>query len=310
MENNRHWRQSMNYLELIQKTIDYIDNNIQEKISVDTLASIAGFSTYHYYKVFSSIVGESVMGYVTKRRLQFAMVEIQKGKKITYVAMDYGYETHAGFTKAFKRCFSYSPSMYRIHSPKGLPPKIDLLKIVKNKTGGIIMQPKIIERSAFNVVGYEFKNNLKDILHTRDVPAFWSQRGLDNGQCEKKLYATVNPTKHGEYCICINTNIETDEFSYILGVGVDNFDLATEDMYKLEIPEATYAVFTTPPVDNEDFVDSIQGTWKYILEEWFPTSGYEIDESKFDFEYYDERCHPWEYNKVSMEIQIPIKVKK
>ncbi|MCM1989477.1 effector binding domain-containing protein [Oceanirhabdus seepicola] len=299
----------MSYIELIQKTIDYIDVNIKETISVDILASIAGFSTYHYYKVFNSIVGQSVMGYVTKRRLQFAMFEIQNGRKITDVAMDYGYETHAGFTKAFKKCFNYPPSMYRIHSPKRLPPKIDLLKIVTNKTGGIIMQPKIIERSPFKVIGFEFKNNLKDTLHTRDVPAFWSQRGLGNGQCEKKLYATLNPPKHGEYCICINTDMETDEFSYILGVGVDNFDLATDDMYKLELPAATYAVFTTPAVDNNDFVNSIQGTWKYIIEEWFPTSGYEIDEDKFDFEYYDERCHPWEYDKVSMEIQIPVKLK-
>ncbi len=54
-------------------------------------------------------------------------------------------------------------------------------------------------------------------------------------------------------------------------------------------------------------MNSIQGTWKYIIEEWFPTSGYEIDETKFDYEYYDERCHPWEYEKVSMEIHIPIK---
>ncbi len=34
-----------------------------------------------------------------------------------------------------------------------------------------------------------------------------------------------------------------------------------------------------------------------------------IDENNFDFEYYDERCHPWEYDKVSMEIHIPVKLK-
>ncbi|WBW96752.1 AraC family transcriptional regulator [Oceanirhabdus sp. W0125-5] len=300
----------MNYIELIQKTIDYIDNNIKEVISVDTLSSIAGFSTYHFYKVFNNIVGQSAMGYVTKRKLQFAMFEIQSGEKIINVAMDYGYETHAGFSKAFKRCFGYSPSMYRMHAPKGLPPKINLQKMIENKTGGIIMQPKIIERKAFKVIGYEFKNNIKDILHTRDIPAFWDQRGLGTGEYEKKLYLELNPPKHGEYCICINSNMETDEFSYLLAVGVDNFDLATEEMYKLEIPGGTYAVFTTPEVPEDDFVKSIQGTWKYILEEWFPTSGYEIDEDKFDFEYYDERCHPWEYDKVSMEIHIPIKIKK
>lgn len=299
----------MSYIELIQKTIDYIDENVQKKISIDELASISGFSTYHFYRVFSSFVGFTVMQYVTRRKLQFALLELQIGKKVIDVAMNYGFETHAGFTKAFKKCFGYPPYLYRLHAPKGLPQKVDLSKLISMKTGGIVMQPKIIEKKSFKLVGYEFHNNLKNTLHTRDIPAFWLQRGLDDGECETKLYATLNPPKHGEYCVCIKSNMETDDFSYVLGVGVDTFNLATDDMCKLEIPSATYAVFTTPEVEEKDFVNSIQGTWKYILEEWFPSSGYEFDEENLDYEYYDEHCHPWEYDKLSMEIYIPIKNK-
>ena len=297
----------MGYINLIQKTIDYIDEHIQDNLSVDMLASIAGFSTYHYYKIFSSFVHLSVMDYVTKRKLQFALHDLTKGTKIIDIAMDYGFETHAGFNKAFKRAFGYPPSLYRLHAPKGLPPKINLVYLKENLTGGIIMEPKIIEMPSFKVVGYEFKNNLKNVLRSRDIPAFWAQRGFDDSNCEEKLYKQLNPPKHGEYCICINTDMATDDFSYVMAVGVDSFDKATEDMYKLEIPAATYAVFTTPEVSEEEFVDSIKGTWNYILQQWFPNSQYEIDESKFDFEYYDEHCHPWEYDKVSMKIYIPIK---
>ena len=80
-------------------------------------------------------------------------------------------------------------------------------------------------------------------------------------------------------------------------------------MCTLEVLAATYAVFTTPSVNSDDgsFINSIKGTWKYILEEWFPNSGYEIDDSKLDFEFYDERCHPWEYEKILLDIYIPIK---
>lgn len=35
----------------------------------------------------------------------------------------------------------------------------------------------------------------------------------------------------------------------------------------------------------------IKQAWKYIFEEWFKDSGYIFDETKLDFEYYDERCH-------------------
>ncbi|WP_027631496.1 AraC family transcriptional regulator [Clostridium hydrogeniformans] len=297
----------MEYINLIQKTIDYVDANIHDNLSVDDLAKIAGFSTYHYYKIFSSFVNLSVMDYVTKRKLQFALHDLAKGGRIIDIAMDYGFETHAGFNKAFKRTFGYPPSLYRLHAPKGLPPKINLLYLKENLTGGIVMEPKIIDMHSFKVAGYEFKNNLKNVLRSKDIPAFWSHRGFDGNNCEERLYKQLNPQKHGEYCICVNTDMNTDDFSYVMAVAVDNFDKASEDMYKLEIPSATYAVFTTPPVHEDEFVSSIKGTWTYILQHWFPNSQYEIDESKLDFEYYDEHCHPSEYDKISMQIYIPIK---
>ncbi|HEX3043751.1 MAG TPA: AraC family transcriptional regulator [Bacillota bacterium] len=297
----------MDYLPLIQRTIDYVDEHIRENISVDQLAKLAGFSTYHFYRVFNSYVGAPVMEYVARRKLQYALAELQNGRKIVDIAMDFGYDTHAGFTKAFKKHIGYPPEVYRIHAPSGLPLKIDLRKLKLQKTGGIIMQPKIINRDSFKVAGFEFRTSFKNSAHTRDVPAFWEARGLSNGNCERKLYQTLTPPKHGEYCLCINPNLETDEFSYILGVGVDDFEKAAEDMYQLEVPAATYAIFTTPPVAEAEFVNSIQGTWKFILEEWFPNSGYEIDDAKIDFEYYDERCHSWENEKLSMEIYVPVK---
>lgn len=72
----------MDYIELIQKTIDYIDANKQEEITVDKLAQIEGFSTYHYYRVFSSVVGLSVMEYVEKRKFQSDLYELNNGKRV------------------------------------------------------------------------------------------------------------------------------------------------------------------------------------------------------------------------------------
>ena len=294
----------MDYINLIQKTIDYIDNNITEKITVKELAIISGFSTYHYYRVFHNYVGMPVMEYVTRRKLEYSIFHLANGEKILDIALNYSFETHAGFTKAFKKYFGYSPNYYRMHAPQGFPQKINLMNLKKNKVGGIIMEPKIINKDAFKIVGYKFDTTLRNNSHSRDIPAFWDICDIEGK--EAKLYRTQKSPRHGEYGICINTNIETDEFSYVLGIEVVNFDNALEEMYKLEVPAATYAVFTTPKVNDKDFVSSIKGTWKYILEEWFPSSGYEIDGGKLDFEFYDEQCHPWEYEKLSMNIYIPV----
>jgi len=294
----------MDYIDLIQKTIDYIDNNITKRITVDQLAKLAGFSTFHYYRVFQSYVGMPVMEYVTRRKLQYSIFDLSNGEKILDIALKYGFETHAGFTKAFKKSFGYPPNYYRMHSPEGFPKKISLINIKENKVGGIVMEPKIITRDSFMLVGYKFDTTLRNNAYSRDIPAFWNKCNIEGK--ENKLYNTQKVIKHGEYGICVNTSIDTDEFSYILGVEVENFDNTLEEMIELEVPEANYAVFTTPEVEVKDFVDSIKGSWKYILEEWFPNSGYEIDSSKLDFEFYDEHCHPWEYKKVCMNIYIPI----
>ena len=297
----------MDYTALIQKTIDYIEDNILEEITAEELAKIAGFSMDHYYKLFRNHVGVPIMEYVTKRRLQYALYELSKGKKIIDIAVAYGFETHAGFTKAFIKTFGCPPNFYRIHAPIGIPQRVDLKRLKDNKTGGIVMQPKIMDRKGFKVVGYEFKTTLKNNVHCRDMPAFWDK--FETEDQEITLYETQNPPKHGEYGLCTCTSIENEEFSYVLGVEVTSFDHALEGMYTLEVPPATYAVFTTPDVDRNDFADSIKGTWKYILEEWFPNSPYEVDDAYPDFEFYNERCHPWEYEKVHMYIYITIKIK-
>lgn len=297
----------ISYVRIIQNCIDYIDENIKEEISIEELAKKAGFSVDHFYKVFQKHVKMSIKAYITKRRLQFALFELQQGKKILDIAVNYGFESHSGFNRAFKRYFGYSPNFYRIHCPNSLPPKVDLEKLKNQKTGGIIMQPKMVKRDSFKVVGYEFLSKVEAVKKTRDIPAFWSLRGLDDGKYEGMLYEKLNPVKHGEYCFCITKSLNEEEFSYILAVEVLNFDDKKEDMKEMEMEEATYSVFLSPEVKYENFVESIQGTWKYILEDWFPNSGYEIDDRYFDFEYYDERCHYWERDKMCMEIHIPVK---
>lgn len=293
----------------MQKIIDYIEEHIKEDISGIQLAQIAGYSPFHFYKLFQKTVGYSVMDYVLKRKLQYALNDIGKGEKIIKIAMEYGFETHAGFTKAFKRCFGSPPQTYRMHCPLSIPRKPDLRTLRQKKVGGIVMQPKIVERATFHVGGMLFDNNIRDVSYTRDAPAFWSQRGLTNGETETRLYDILSPTKHGEYCINLKRDNDDHSFTYLFAVSIEKECQVPTDMMKLQIPSATYAVFTTPLVTTSNFVNSIKGTWAYILEEWLPHSLYEINETTFDFEYYDERCHHWLHDKINMEIYIPIQKK-
>lgn len=104
----------MNYITLIQNSLDYIEANLKTELRTDELASTLGFSLYHYSRIFQSAVGRSVKDYITKRRLTHAIYEISLGGKMIEVSLSlsYGFNTYAGFYKALKKEYGVSPKEY------------------------------------------------------------------------------------------------------------------------------------------------------------------------------------------------------
>lgn len=102
----------MSTIQLLQKAVDYIEDNLKTELTINELASIASFSEYHFCHLFSSFVGMPVVAYVTKRRMHHAIFEISQSGKMIDTALMYGFDTHAGFYKAFKREFGCSPSKF------------------------------------------------------------------------------------------------------------------------------------------------------------------------------------------------------
>lgn len=91
----------------------YIETHLKEVLSVSRIAQQSGYSPWYFSRCFKENVGLSPMEYVKQRRLFAAAQEIRKGRKILDAAMDYGWETHSGFTKAFLGQFGYSPVLLR-----------------------------------------------------------------------------------------------------------------------------------------------------------------------------------------------------
>lgn len=109
------------YRELIQRTLDYIEDNLKAEIAAAELSEMCGYSLYHYYRVFQSELGMPVMQYILRRRLLNAIYEISEGRKMIDTALDYGFETYAGFYRSFVRELGYTPSqfidLYRVKKP-------------------------------------------------------------------------------------------------------------------------------------------------------------------------------------------------
>ncbi|HOP54534.1 MAG TPA: helix-turn-helix domain-containing protein [Bacillota bacterium] len=102
----------MDTLQLMQKCVDYVEKNLTSELSIRELTDLIGFSQYHFCHVFGNTVGMPVAAFITKRRLLAAVYDIQSGARVTDAALAYGFDTHAGFYKAFKREFGCSPTKY------------------------------------------------------------------------------------------------------------------------------------------------------------------------------------------------------
>ena len=295
----------MNYADILQDTLQYIDAHLGEPLDTELLAARAGFSPYHFSRVFHFNVGYTVMVYVRLRRLACAAAELSEGGKIIDIALAYGFETHSGFSKAFRRHYGSSPETYRIHT-RAKRPELPSLNHMKkyNIPGGIVMEPKFVTREAFKIAGYSLRTTSTEGENSKAIPAFWQQY-LADGRCEK-MHKETFLKSHDEYGACFPTDSD-GSFIYVIGCEPQDGCTLPEGYEIHEVPAATYAVFSTPPSDEAAFTANIQGTWAYIYNEWFPKSGYEYSEGLVDFELYDSRCMG-ETGKI-IDIYIPVKKK-
>lgn len=102
------------HCESVNDVKKYIREHIDEPLNREVLADVAGFSVPHFHRVFTAHVGENIVGYVRRVRMERAARKLRMGAvDITEVAHAAGYATHAAFSRAFRQQFGLSPSEFR-----------------------------------------------------------------------------------------------------------------------------------------------------------------------------------------------------
>ncbi len=94
----------------IQTVIDYIENNLTEKLSYSAIASMMAVSEADLQRSFKMITGITIKEYIRYRRLTRAAIDLKNGRhKVLDIALTYGYQTAESFSKAFKKYHSCTP---------------------------------------------------------------------------------------------------------------------------------------------------------------------------------------------------------
>lgn len=143
--------------ERISPVLSYIDLHLQESLSVGKIAEYAGYSEYHFLRIFKQCMGMTVMEYVNKRRLLKASEDILDGARILDAAVKYGWQSHSGFTKAFKREFGFSPSLLKV------------MGYEINQLGGVVMSREFLKAPEKNAKKEELLEMWKTTLQENEI---------------------------------------------------------------------------------------------------------------------------------------------
>lgn len=262
----------MGYKESILTAEKFIEEHLSDGITPAQVAQESGYSFFHFCHVFRAITGKGVAAYITDLQLEKACGLLESGESVTFTAMESGFDTVSGFTRAFVRKYGIPPSKFRAsHLGNMSKPK-----------GESKMEPEIIKKEAFKASCLVIKPESEiDILESggywigKDLPELTAK---SHEEAFEKSGAKVGAWMHDN---------DGRELYYIYGDVLA--DGAEEDpaLKTIDFPAAEYAVFKVPTAStHEEFVDNLKATWKYIFNEWFDGSAYKFDVENKDFEYY------------------------
>lgn len=254
----------MEWIERLNKAINYIEEHITEEINYDELAQIACCSTYHFQRMFAYMAGVPLSEYIRRRRMSLAAVDLQSGgDKIIDVGLKYGYSSPTAFNRAFQKVHGITPSAAKKGgiSIKSYPP-ISFKITVK---GVEEMNYRIEERAAFRIVGISHPLHKEIEKNFSTVPQMWQEAAM-NGTVEK-LAALMNGQPMGVLGVSVCNDEE--EWRYYIAVA-SSAEIGQSSFEEYIIPAGTWAIFSGTGTGA-----SIQELEQRIVTEWLPTSGYE-----------------------------------
>ncbi|MCZ6943964.1 AraC family transcriptional regulator [Bacillus mycoides] len=284
------------YLRRVYKVQDYIESHINDSLSIEDLANVAGFSKFHFHRIFKGMMDEPLSRYVNRLKLERAthLLTYRTDMTITDIAYYFGFTDSAVFSRTFKSQYGVSPSHYRNHNSKNCKDVSEDSQY--NKCKKVRGEVEIVTADKVNVAYIRHVGTYKDLAI--DFPKMIEK--LFHYALEKK-YHVFEDTKvltiyHDHHEFTEDYHLRT---SLCITIP-DEASVGTSEIGIMVIHSGKYAVG-----HFEIFQDEYKGAWDFLYGEWLPNSGYKPRDS-YPFEVYrnDPRQHP--ENKHIVDIYVPI----
>ena len=243
----------------------YIESHLGDKITMAALARAAGYSQWYAARSFREVTGTSPFEYIRLRRLSAAAQALRETtSKVVDVALDFVFDSHEGFTRAFAKQFGMPPSHFRqSDSPVKLfmPPQLrDWFK--RRQQGEFSMNTnKKLEAVFIQVLD---RPTRKAIIKRAEKATHYFEYCEEVG-CDiwDRLGAVPEALQEpmGMWLPACFRTPGTSE--YVQGVEVaDDFNGEVPEGFEvIQLPACKMMVFQGPPFDDKEFEQAITSLW-------------------------------------------------
>jgi GTP pyrophosphokinase len=259
----------------VNMILKYIDEHVEENLTTRDLARIAGYSEYHFIRIFNTTMNSNVIEYVSKRKLIKASESILNGDKIIDVAIRYGWQSHSGFTRAFKKEFGFSTSLLRamklmeslggnamnhvfLTSTKVGATKEELFVVLKEamKENGLEVDQDILQNTYLCVCeayeGITRYSGEEYVTHLLNVAIILAQLGVQEEVLLAGMFCDV--TQKGVISIeYLKEKVAPSILKIVLDLSLveKDFSTASEEVIMIKLAERLHNMRTIEFIDEE-----------------------------------------------------------
>ncbi len=317
------------YIARINRVIDHIEKNLDGEISADQLASIANFSRFHFHRIFSAIVGETLFQFIQRLRLEKAATQLanQPNKTVTEILYDCGFSGPSVFTRAFKELFGMTPTQWRTSGCQSDGKQCQTLgNYCKQISNNCKVQFQTFDYF-WDATNHKFiwrlnmsGNSLKDkcTIEVKDLPDIHLAYVRHIGPYKGKLQLFEN--LFGKLCRWAGSRgllagndlafitvyhdspdiTDPDKLRISVGLKVDKDTAVDGEIGKMTIDGGKYVIarFEIP-------VEKYGEAWDTVYRDWLPGSGYQpADKPCFEWYLNDPKQHPQNLHIVNICIPV------
>lgn len=153
----------MDYARVIERSLRFIEENLGQPLSLSQVAEQFHFSKYHFHRLFSAVMGDTLADYVLGRRLNAALRMMRDTHlQIADIALALGFSAPGAFSRAFTKAFGMSPRALRRAGrwPDPLPLPEVASRRMKNINGDFVSDFTLIRLEPMQLSGLVFEADL------------------------------------------------------------------------------------------------------------------------------------------------------